>query len=80
MSADALLAIDQGTTATKIARLDAQGGFTVLGTRAHRQITPRPGWAEHDAEEILDILVAALASAGSIAAFGLANQGETVVA
>jgi glycerol kinase len=80
MSAEAILAIDQGTTATKIARLEADGTFRVLATRAHRQFAPRPGWAEHDAEELVAVLSEALAQAGDVAAFGLANQGETVVA
>lgn len=80
MSADSILAIDQGTTATKIARLDPDGSFAVRATRPHRQISPRSGWAEHDPEELLGVIDAALAAAGPVAAFGLANQGETVVA
>lgn len=80
MSADAILAIDQGTTATKIARLAADGTFRVLATRPHRQFAPHPGWAEHDPEELVGVLSDALAQAGDVAAFGLANQGETVVA
>jgi glycerol kinase len=80
MSAEAILAIDQGTTATKVARLEPDGSFAVVATHAHRQIVPRAGWAEHDPEELVGVLEAALANAGPVAAFGLANQGETVLA
>jgi glycerol kinase len=80
MSAEAILAIDQGTTATKVARLEADGSFRVLATRPHRQFAPQPGWAEHDPEELVAVLSDALVGADDVAAFGLANQGETVVA
>ena len=53
----------------------------------HAQITPRPGWVEHDADEILErvrtcvgeALRAIGADAGSLAAVGISNQRETTV-
>ena len=47
-----ILAIDQGTTGSTVMAFDKNG---VIQTRAYsefRQIYPRPGWVEHDAEEI----------------------------
>lgn len=79
-SATGVVAIDQGTTATKLHRLRPDGSFETLATREHRQIYPQPGWVEHDAEELLDNVRACLDLAGDAAAIGIANQGETVVA
>jgi glycerol kinase len=79
-----VLAIDQGTTGSTCLVLAADG--RVLG-RGYREITqhyPRPGWVEHDAEEVFDRTVAAgrdaIASAGVMPnAIGITNQRETVV-
>lgn len=76
-----VLAVDQGTTGTKAHRLDRDGRFATLGGFEHRQIFPRPGWVEHDPEELLSHVAACLDLAGDgDVAVGLANQGETVVA
>lgn len=80
-------AIDQGTTSTRFAILDADGETVAFDQREHRQIYPQPGWVEHDAQEIWDnteaVIAGALAkaklSAGDLAAVGLANQRETTV-
>lgn len=81
-AAAAVLAIDQGTTGTKLHRLDRAGRFETLAAFAHRQIRPQPGWVEHDAEELLGHVRLGLeaGAAANAAAVGLANQGETVVA
>jgi glycerol kinase len=82
-----ILAVDQGTTGTTCLVVD--GELRVLG-RGYRELTqsfPRPGWVEHDPEEIwtsvVDAAGAALADAGAVAhdleAIGIANQRETVV-
>jgi len=79
-----ILALDQGTTGST-AMLVHQDG-TVLG-RGYREFTqhyPRPGWVEHDAEEILrvslDAMREALGGAGERpAGLGITNQRETVV-
>jgi glycerol kinase len=47
-----ILAIDQSTSATKAVLFDAAGAIVDQASREHRQIYPRPGWVEHDADEI----------------------------
>ena len=49
---DYLLAIDQGTTSTRAILFDAFGAVRHTARRELRQIYPRPGWVEHDPEEI----------------------------
>ena len=82
-----ILAVDQGTTGTACLVVDEE--LRVLG-RGYRELTqsfPRPGWVEHDPEEIWssvlvaagDALRAAGAAAGDLEAIGIANQRETVV-
>lgn len=80
----ALLAIDQGTTGTTCLMVGAEGRILGRGYREITQHYPRPGWVEHDAEEILERTVEAarqaIEAAGiSPVAIGLANQRETVV-
>jgi len=82
---DGVLALDQGTTGTKVHRLDGENDFVTLATFQHKQLLPQPGWVEHDPQELLAHLRAALDVAASApgpeaAAIGLANQGETVIA
>lgn len=83
-----ILAIDQGTTGTTCLVFSAEA--ELLG-RAYREFTqhfPEPGWVEHDAAEIWEVTHAvggeALADAGvgpgELAAIGITNQRETVVA
>jgi glycerol kinase len=81
-----LLAIDQGTTGTHVLLVDPRGRVV---RRAYREITqyyPRPGWVEHDAQEIwqsvLDCtreVLAGEAAETSVAAVGITNQRETLV-
>jgi glycerol kinase len=82
-----ILAIDQGTTGTTCLVFDEQAR---LRSRAYREFTqhfPRPGWVEHDADEIWEVSRAvageALASAGipsgQVSAVGITNQRETIV-
>ncbi len=78
-----LLALDQGTTSTRAVLVDAEGGRRIVFAKPHRQMYPRPGWVEHDAEELLAHLREGLAAAvghGPIDAIGLANQGESCLA
>ena len=75
-----ILAIDQGTTGTKAHLLRADGAFETLKGFEHRQIYPQPEWVEHDPEELIAHLQAALALAKDSGAIGIANQGETVIA
>ncbi|HET6158773.1 MAG TPA: FGGY family carbohydrate kinase [Dongiaceae bacterium] len=75
-----VIAIDQGTTGTKAHRLRGDGTFETVASFEHRQIYPQQGWVEHDPDELARHVDTALAGAGSAAAIGIANQGETVVA
>jgi len=75
-----ILAIDQGTTATKSYTLDTDGRFVFCGSVAHRQIYPQTGWVEHDPEILLGNILTSIEAAIDIKAIGLDNQGETVIA
>ncbi len=84
MSGGAVLAVDQGTTGSTALVFSDRGA--VVG-RAYSEFTqhfPRPGWVEHDAEEIFAVTARvareALAAAGTgVTAVGITNQRETVV-
>ena len=87
MPADHILAIDQGTTSTRAILFDAHGQPVASAQREIAQHYPRPGWVEHDAEEIWQSVLAtcrdAIASSGvdiaRIAGIGITNQRETSV-
>src|SRR5689334_5394498 len=87
MAAKHILAIDQGTTSTRAIVFDSTGQPVASAQRELPQIFPRPGWVEHDPEEIWaatrDVIGRALASAGlsagALAAIGITNQRETTV-
>ena len=80
-------AIDQGTTSSRCIVFDAKGAIVAVDQKEHRQIFPRPGWVEHDAEEIWANVQAVVAGAlkkakikaGRLAAVGVTNQRETTV-
>jgi glycerol kinase len=82
---ETILVIDEGTTSTRAMLFDAGGACLGCEQRELAQSYPRPGWVEHDAEEIwqsslacAQAMVAAAGGAGRIAAIGIANQRETV--
>jgi glycerol kinase len=80
-------AVDQGTTSTRCLVFDHDGRIVAGDQRPHHQWFPRPGWVEHDPDEILacteTVVAGALAAGGlaarDLAAVGIANQRETVV-
>ena len=74
-----ILAIDQGSTATKSYTLDTDGHFIFCGSVEHRQIYPQPGWVEHDPEILLSNVKKSIETATDFEAVGLDNQGETVI-
>ena len=82
-----VLAIDQGTTGTTVLLLDARGRIRGRAYGEIHQHYPRPGWVEHDADEIYRSVVRlsrrAIASArldaAAIASIGITNQRETFV-
>ncbi len=87
MSSAFLLAIDQGTTSTRAVVYDAQGNPRGTASREIAQHYPRPGWVEHDPEEIwqsaAEVVPRALELAGInprlLVAIGVTNQRETVL-
>jgi glycerol kinase len=87
MGTSYVLALDQGTTSTRAVVYDAAGRACGSAARELTQHYPRPGWVEHDAEEIwasvAEVVPRALAAArieaGQLTAVGLTNQRETAV-
>lgn len=73
-------AIDQGTTGTRVVVFSEDGKSYSPTAIAHKQLTPNPGWVEHDPLEILRNIRRCLAQCGVVDAIGLAHQGESVVA
>ena len=80
MSEKFVIAVDQGTTGTAIHRLAADGAFESLSNTQHKQIYRKPGWVEHNPEELIAQVTAGLDRAAGATGIGIANQGETVVA
>ncbi len=82
-----VLALDQGTTSSRALLFDHEGNVRSVAQREFEQIFPRPGWVEHDPEQIASSQIAvaleALAKAGArssdVAAIGIANQRETTI-
>jgi glycerol kinase len=82
-----VLALDQGTTSSRAIVFDRDARPVAMAQQELKPIYPRPGWVEHDPEEIwrtqLECARAALAqigrSARDLAAVGIANQRETTI-
>ncbi len=80
-------ALDQGTTSTRCMVFDQGGRVVSIAQKEHEQIYPKPGWVEHDAQEIWaraqevvdEAIRDAGASEGDIAALGITNQRETTL-
>jgi glycerol kinase len=86
--ADYIGAIDQGTTSTRFIVFDRAARIVSCAQEEHRQIYLKPGWVEHDPEEIWqrteNVMARAMQDAGlspsDVAAIGITNQRETTVA
>jgi len=82
-----ILAIDAGTTGVRGFVLDRSGRILGHGYREFMQHFPRPGWVEHDADEIWEATLAACAEAlrlsetspGTVTCIGITNQRETTL-
>src|SRR5229473_2556911 len=80
-------AIDQGTTSSRCMIFGRQGNVVAVDQKEHSQIYPRPGWVEHNPEEIWQctqqVMQGALDRSGlrrdQIASIGISNQRETTV-
>ena len=85
--ANYIMALDSGTTSNRCILFDRSGRVCSVAQKEFTQIFPRPGWVEHDADEIfstqLEVAQAAMrnigATAGDIGAIGITNQRETTV-
>ena len=84
---DTILVLDSGTTSTRAMAFGPDGAMLALAQADLTQHYPRPGWVEHDAAEIWSKTLACarevadkLGGADRIAAIGITNQRETVVA
>jgi glycerol kinase len=82
-----ILVLDEGTTSTRAMLFDAAGRVHGVAQRDLTQHYPQVGWVEHDAGEIWERtlacardVVAEAGGAGRIAAVGITNQRETLVA
>ena len=82
-----ILALDQGTTSSRAILFDRAGRVVSVAQEEFRQIFPRPGWVEHDANEIwhtqfavaVDVLKQAKLRVADIEALAITNQRETTV-
>ena len=82
-----ILALDQGTTSSRAIVFNHSGRPVASAQKEFTQIYPKPGWVEHDAEEIWStqagVATEVLASAGlkssDVAGIGITNQRETTV-
>lgn len=87
MAAQHILAIDQGTTSTRAIVFDRTGRPVATAQKELPQIFPKPGWVEHDPEEIwsatVEVCRGVLAAAGldatALAGIGITNQRETTI-
>ena len=82
-----IMALDSGTTSNRCILFDHNGNICSVAQKEFTQIFPKPGWVEHDADEIfstqLEVAKQALsnvgATAANIAAIGITNQRETTI-
>src|SRR6187399_2071538 len=86
MSEPLILVLDEGTTSTRAMLFAVTGEPRGAAQRELTQHYPRPGWVEHDAEEIWDkslacarVMVEKAGGAARIAGIGITNQRETIV-
>ena len=82
-----IAAIDQGTTSTRFMVFDKSGHVVASAQKEHQQIYPKPGWVEHNPDEIwqrtqeviAEAMKAKKLTALDLAAVGITNQRETAV-
>ena len=82
-----IMALDAGTTSNRCILFNRSGEMCSIAQKEFTQYFPKPGWVEHDADEIwstiLEVARQALANVGAnasdIASIGITNQRETTV-
>ncbi len=83
-----IMAIDQGTTSSRVVLMNQAGSLVSMGTCEFKQIFPQPGWVEHDPNDIWKSVITSAeialkkvqASGDEILTIGITNQRETLVA
>ncbi|MGZ4275191.1 MAG: glycerol kinase GlpK [Solirubrobacteraceae bacterium] len=84
MADEFVAALDQGTTSTRCMIFNHGGEVVAVEQLEHEQIFPKPGWVEHDPQEIWQrtrqVIEGACGKAGgTVKALGITNQRETTV-
>jgi glycerol kinase len=87
MSEQYVAAIDQGTASSRCMVFDRSARIVSVAQKEHEQLFPRPGWVEHDPEEIwrnvVEVVQGALDNASlqasDLVALGIANQRESTI-
>lgn len=87
MSGTYIIALDQGTTSSRAILVDRTGTMLDTVQREFEQIYPKPGWVEHNPQDILFSQLGSLAelvarhglTADDIVAIGIDNQRETTI-
>ncbi len=87
MSERYVAAIDQGTASSRCLIFDRSSRLVSVAQKEHRHVYPRPGWVEHDPEEIWtnvqevvrDALDKAQLDASDVVGLGIANQRESTI-
>ncbi|WLR49085.1 glycerol kinase GlpK [Halobacillus litoralis] len=82
-----ILSIDQGTTSSRAILFNKEGKIVETAQKEFEQFFPKPGWVEHDANEIWTSVLACIAEVlrksdvgpDQIAGIGITNQRETAV-
>lgn len=82
-----ILALDQGTTSSRAILFNHDGNIVATAQREFEQFFPKPGWVEHDANEIWTSVLACMANVlrkadvepDQVAGIGITNQRETAV-
>ncbi len=82
-----ILALDQGTTSSRVILFDQEQNIVGISQKEFAQIYPREGWVEHDAMEIwssqyatmMEVIAQSGVDVGDIAAIGITNQRETTI-
>ena len=82
-----ILSMDQGTTSSRAIIFDKKGRIVSVAQKEFKQIFPKPGWVEHNPDEIfstqIDVTKKAIAKINikykNISAIGITNQRETVL-
>ncbi|MHA3045199.1 glycerol kinase GlpK [Riemerella anatipestifer] len=82
-----ILALDQGTTSSRAILFNHNGEIVKISQKPFEQVFPKPGWVEHNANEIwssqISVAAEVIAQAGitgrEVAAIGITNQRETTI-